>query len=438
MKVLLRALRSPRLAVWTIVAVAAYAAVASIIERSDYSAPYRTPLFLALATLLASSTAACALERTRRTIRSWRSDEVSPEARERVLLKPMISLPTPYRGELVMERVDGSLRSLGMSVRRHDDMLQARSHAVTVLGSPVFHWALTLLFVVIVLGQLTRSEGLMGIVVGSSKPDIEDSYGKLEVGPWAGGLSGALIGVPRVDWDHTAGEVSRGASPFVELRTARGDLLASGHVYANRPLRHGSMLVHSASHGLAVVVSLQTPSGAGENEVLLDYIPGQEQVEPNGFTLSGSDDAPVASVLFDLPPQPRDGTTRRVRVHIASGPASPADASAREIVLAEGESVDLGSGVRLTIERLTSYARLSVVDDWSVPFIYVLFAVAAVGLSLAIFAPYRTVRVLVVDGPEGVRVHALVRHGRGEPGFPARVERALAGAVKGGGHGRDD
>jgi hypothetical protein len=91
----------------------------------------------------------------------------------------------------------------------------------------------------------------------------------------------------------------------------------------------------------------------------------------------------------------------------------------------EGEQVAIPGGLTLTVVQLTKYARLSVVNDWSVYYIYALFVFAVIGLALAVFAPLRGARVLLVTDDQGARLHVAVRHGRGDPHFPARVEAAL-------------
>ncbi len=118
-----------------------------------------------------------------------------------------------------------------------------------------------------------------------------------------------------------------------------------------------------------------------------------------------------------------------VRVRVAPGEASPVEAATIDVVASEGEDVQIADGLVLTIDRLTSYARLSVVDDRSVYVIYALFALAVIGLTFAVFAPLRGARALVVDGDNGMCLHVTARHSRGDPHFPARVESALSRAL---------
>jgi hypothetical protein len=71
-----------------------------------------------------------------------------------------------------------------------------------------------------------------------------------------------------------------------------------------------------------------------------------------------------------------------------------------------------------------------VVDDWSVYLIYGLFVIAGVGLSLAVFTPYRVVRLLLVEGPDGLFLHADARHARRDPLFTEKVEQTLREAIE--------
>jgi hypothetical protein len=57
--------------------------------------------------------------------------------------------------------------------------------------------------------------------------------------------------------------------------------------------------------------------------------------------------------------------------------------------------------------------------------IYAIFVIAAIGLSLAIFTPCRSVRFLLVEQGDRIIVHAEARHARKDPLFAERVEAAL-------------
>lgn len=422
-----RLLRSRTLAIWAIIAFVAYAAAATVLAKDgDFAAPYGSPVFIALAGLLATSTATCAWERSRAAVRALGPRRPSESALRQLRERPPLVIGAG--GEESLGTVEAALKGLGMRVARDDAALEARAGVAGSLGSAVFHWSLALLFVVVGLGQLTRAEGLMGVVEGTARPDVAESYGALDTGRLKTKLSGRLIAVPVIEPSFVANGIEQGMTPLVEIRSAEGDVLASGHAYPNHPIRYRSMLVHSADYGLAVVASIEQEGQSISKEVLLDYVPDHSAVEPGGFSIADSSGAVLMNVAFDLPPEDVS-EAREVRVSITGG--SPAGAgSTVQHVVPEGGSLDLGDGLVLRIGRLTGYARLSVVDDWSVYYIYALFGVAMLGLMLAIFMPSRAVRVLELKAANEYTLHVAVRHGRGDPHFPGRVERALRRAVE--------
>lgn len=428
MKKLWRILRSRRLAVWAIIAFAGYSAIATVVSQDDFAAPYRHPIFFVIATLLAASTTACAWERTRTAVSNARIASISERAREQLLQRPTFVVRS---GDSGLDEAEIALRRLRMRTWRQGDVLVGRGGIGGALGSPLFHWSLALLFVVVALGQMTRAEGLMGVVQGTEKPDLPESYGKLETGPLVGQLSGYRIAVPQIVPDYTVGGIDRGPTPLVEIRTPDGSVLATGYAYANHPIRYGSMLVHENETGLAVVATIKQGEDAITEQVLLDYVEDRSQVEANGFTLHDPAGQPIFSILFDLPAQRVAEDRPSARVRIGRGILAAEGADATELVLAEGDTAEVGDGITLTVDRLTTYARLSVVDDWSVYPIYALFLSAITGLSLAIFTPLRAVRLLLTGDSEERLLHVALRHGRGDPNFPASVESALRSSMEG-------
>lgn len=423
-------LRSRKVAVWTIVAFSVYAAVATTLSDGDWSVPYGNPFFIAISALLAASTAACAWERTRAALRALKHP-ATPSAAviEQLRTRPRFTVPVAP-GPDALDRIETTLRSLHLRVTRAGDVIEARGGTLGPLGSSIFHWALALLFVVIVLGQLTRAEGLMGVVAGYSKADVPESYGTLEAGPLTGALTGRTIAVPRIEDGFTANGVEQGITPYVEIRSAAGDVLAAGHAYANHPIRYRSMLVHNNDNGLAVVTTVSTQGQDLQQEVLLDYSADRLGVDPSGFEVTGPAGESLAVILFDVP-EGGESTLEAPAVRVRAGgagwsPESPAEA---EAVLRVGESTVLPGGVTLTIDGLTKYARLSVVDDWSVYCIYALFVIGMAGLSFALFAPYRVVRATIVAEGGSRHLAVTARHGRGDPHFPGRVEAVLREAL---------
>ncbi len=429
MKPLWRLLRSRKVAVWTIIAFIVYAGIATTVSDGDWAVPYRGPIFLVIAALLTASTAACAWERTRAAVKNASLKAPSAAALARLRERPGIVVPVPD-ADSALDTAEAALRGLRMRAIRTDSAIEARAGIAGAFGSPIFHWALALLFVVVALGQLTRTEGMMGVVSGSSKVDAAESYGSLETGPLTSALTGRVIAVPSMESSFTANGVEQGITPYVEVRSADGaKVLASGHAYANHPIRYRSMLVHANSDGLAAVVRVEGAAGAFEQEVLLDYNADRTAVEPGFVGVVGADGTTMATVMVD-PAEGSTPATPLVRVRAVAGQAPVDMIPTVDVVIREGEQVEIPGGLTLTVVQLTKYARLSVVNDWSVYYIYALFLFAVVGLVLAIFAPLRGARVLLVNDEEGARLHVAVRHGRGDPHFPARVEAELRAAYQ--------
>lgn len=390
---------------------------------------FSTPLFIALCVWLAAATIACAWERTAGALRERGRLSALPESTlKRLRDHPRIAVHVPdgIGADEALARATSALRSLGLRIHAGPRIVAGRSRMYGLIGSPLFHWSLALLFVVIAGGQLARSEGLMGVVVGGSKDDVEASYRLLDRGALHPELSGLEIAVVEMDRDYRVGDVEFGPTPLVELRRD-GAVLARGFVRPNAPLRYRTMMIHGLDHGLAAVVSIDDGEESVEHEVLLDYDTGSATgVAAEGFVIDLAD-GPVA-VVFDLP---GDGPTagETPQVEIAWGPEG-ADAPTRTEVVLQGGSVTIGE-VTLTVERLTSYARLSVVDDWSVPYIYLLLTIAIVGSGIAILLPMRKAWALVRDD-DGLRIHIDVRHARSDGLWPRRVGQAVSAAVEGG------
>ncbi len=440
-------LRSPRLAVWLLAILIVYMAVSTIVPQRSYRGEelsqwaerypalaavtgslglhdaYVNIFFLALVVLLAASTAACAWQRTTRatgmlrrlgTIDSGRVGSIrsAPVAR--------IPLTGEDGGDTAYREAASALRSLGLSVRTGPLVTEASSGALGLLGSPVFHWALVGLMLAIPAGQLVRAEGQIGIVTGYEKADVAEEYGVLERGLFHGELSGLVIGVePEMPLEYIDGGVDRGAAPEVYLRDGES-VVARGRVYPNKPLRYGAMTIHMSEHGLGAVVSLVTSETAEESQYLID----RDASSPTGWGkgVQGLYDE-AGRELAEISVEPDPESTGRAVVEIDR----PGEQTLRSSSLGVGDTVELMDGASLRVEYLGSYARLSVVEDPSVPVVYLLLTIACIAAAVSVLVPYRTVW-LVRDEVDGEPVVAVsIRHSRGERSFRERVLEVLAG-----------
>ncbi len=149
-----------------------------------FHSAYTSPVFLACALLLALSTTVCSWRRTK--VAAYRLALVRSMTREQaqsLVRRPTFSVELqagtrPPRSRPSRRRCASGARSSPSG----DGYVGGGASRLGILGSPVFHWALVLVFVVLVWGQLTRAEGLMGVAEGEIKPNTQQSYGLIDSG----------------------------------------------------------------------------------------------------------------------------------------------------------------------------------------------------------------------------------------------------------------
>ncbi|MDZ4178860.1 MAG: hypothetical protein U1E29_06475, partial [Coriobacteriia bacterium] len=293
-----------------------------------------------------------------------------------------------------------------------------------LLGSPLFHWALLGLILAAPFGALSKSEGLIGIVAGYEKPDVSDSYGVFESGPLHAGTSGMLIGVePDMPLSHVVGGVDYGPAPIVVV--ADGErVVARGRVYPNSPLRFGSRTVHLSDYGLGAVIALRS----GDETVLLSQILiDRDDSEDSGWgsaTETYVDDQGREVASLTVTPLVEEGGTALVELRPATG-----EGEAK--VMRVGDEIAVMPGVTARVEHFGSYARLSVVDDASIPVIYTCLFIASIAVGVSVLVPHRVVRVLRDTAPDGRQWLLLsASHSRGDRGFVERVREAAGQAAE--------
>mgnify|MGYP001100329381 FL=1 len=162
MRALYNALRSRKLAFWLIGAFTLYATVAVIVADSDYAAAYATPLFAAISFALMLATGACAWERSARAVGMWRlGTDVTADFVKRLETSPPIAVPfnAGVDAGAALDEVARALSAKRLRVKVGDRRLTAGSSRLSVVGSPIFHWALALLFLAVGTGRLVRADG---------------------------------------------------------------------------------------------------------------------------------------------------------------------------------------------------------------------------------------------------------------------------------------
>jgi len=455
-------LRSPRLVAWLIAGIGVYIVLATLVPHGSATEPkvaawavrhpvaeryvaslglhrpYTNPVFLLLVVLLEASTIVCAWERTVSAARGSRAvGVVTPELLARLReADGRILLPAGKSREEAADAAERVLRRFRMRVRRGPVLLEADSFRFAAFGSPAFHWALAAILALIMAGQLTRAEGKIGIRVGEASRETHASYGHVEEGPlFLERHTGLDLAVSDLDSEHRAGGHDRGPSPFVSL-LREGRVLRRQWVYPNNPLRLGRLFVHYDDYGLSPAVTVLAPDGSvvATGAFFADFANmRQDGLVPVEVTLAqGASDELFLRLAIRLDPGEKPGSFIRampsgqaVDLSCRLGTSPTFTAPAR---LEPGRDVVLSSGLRVRYDGTRYYARLVVVDDWSIPYLYVAFAGACIATVFTLILPPRTVWVLAEESPER-RLLVRVRAGRSDPAFRGLVARRLAEAV---------
>jgi hypothetical protein len=258
--------------------------------------------------------------------------------------------------------------------------------------------------------SFTRAEGLMGVPVGDQRPLTAESFGQLT----SGGLhrfsaTPYLIRVDKMDLVYMIDGIDRGPAPTVSIVRPDGSVAASQVVYPNNPMRYGSLTIHPGAFGLSpgiAIVSKEGSEGARTNLIVdfADDAPGGTR--PAEFALStGEVESVLASVTVPLAKQ--SGAFVQA---LPSNPKStfvlrPAEGGAPIATgtISVGDALELPDGSGLRLLGVGYYARLSIVDDQSIPLVYALLVLALVGVSVSIL---------------GRQTLAVAAIGQGETGSP--------------------
>ncbi|TLM78082.1 MAG: cytochrome c biogenesis protein ResB, partial [Actinobacteria bacterium] len=381
---------------------------------------------------LALCTLACAVERPRVAVRTLRAGGAAPPA---LLSSPHVASAPVAAGstEAALDAASRELRAARLRVRRTVDGLAASANAWGALGSPVFHWALVLLFVAVAGGRLTRAEGAIDLPLGRFVTDESSSYlpGAVE-GPLYRGHSGLAFSASGFSGETVVDGLDRGPSAVVGVYRG-GELLAEQRVYPNSPLRYRGLLVHRASDwGWAPKLAVETTSGevlASVSALIDSTLEESAAVGPGEVEFTAPGRAP-AVIAVRIPYASREGSRGVLARAVTLTVQRAGEASRAPVTIAEGEAAPLFDGLHLRFAERGSWIRITVADDRSIPFIYGLFGLACVGLLTAVLFPPRRAWVAAIsDGDAMVRLHAVVRHARSDPGFRDRVAGAIEAAA---------
>ncbi len=460
-----RLLTSAVVATLLLAFVGLWAVLASLVPQGDYSSPaviewasvhpvaesavrvlglhhaFTAPLFLICVFVLAALTALCAWRRTRvankraRMLRSAAALRVQPSVEDPHL---EIACDPTLHPEAILRTAADTLRHLGIRTRRSGGAITAISPAWSVWGSPVFHWALVALIVMMPIGALLRSAGQIGLAVGQSKPDEPASYGLLAAGPlheWRGAQR--TIRVDAFDVNYAYSGVDRGPTPTVSVLDANGRIIKTQRVYPNNTLKTGTLTIYPADYGLSAEVSVTDASGAEvrRSTELLDFSGradgGTAPVSPLVFK-----DAKGAEWFRVYISVPLDRTQGGYVGRLPSVPSaravvtSPAGRTLIEESLRPGEEIRLPSGDALRLIDVGYYARLQLVDDPSYPFLYLSVVIAILGLGVASLSRQMIVSAWVVGTPAEARLIVRLRFWRNVTTNRDEIEAVLTRALR--------
>jgi cytochrome c biogenesis protein ResB len=333
-----------------------------------------------------------------------------------------------------------ALAELGLRTKMGEGVLSAVSPWWSVWGSAVFHCALVALMLFVLIGNLQRSDGLMGVSVGQTTPDAPASYRVLTAGPlhsWA--AVHRSFRVDSLDPDLILDGVDRGAVPTVSVLDADGTVVKTQMVYPNMMLHVGALSINCPAVGLSANIGVESTAGVelGRSHELIDFSQtATDGTVPVGllgiFDRSG---AVQMRIGVTVPLDKRGGQFAEwipsvPRAHIVVYALD--GATVLDSVIKTGEAAQLPDGRSLRLIELGWYARLSIVDDWTTPFIYAAMTIALLGLSISLLARQQIVLAAVVDGPDGPELAIRMRLWRNVPTTRADVEAALAAELSGG------
>lgn len=369
-----------------------------------------------------------------RTAFAWRQLKargiLTPEMKARIERRPDITVDLPSNRESAVLEVSERLRQAGLKTRTGKSAGYAESGVIGLFGSPVFHWSLAVFILVAALGQLTRWEGLVAVTKNSTVLESAESYGRLDPAPFALPHTGWEIGLVSVNERKVTDGIDYGWTPTVSVTDGSGRRIVKA-THANRPIRRGPLLIHYIDHGLAAVMRVEDGSGGvlGSTTVVLDFVDTTPSGTTTGVVEYESADGTSTRVQVTIDARDRRGDLPRLRPPVPSAlvfdEGGPEGTAAQRMKV--GEAVRLSDGRMLRLAEVGDYARLSVVRDWSVWWLYALMGIATLALALTLFVPHRSVWFVASEHEGMTRVSLVARESRHSELFKRAVSEAARG-----------
>lgn len=404
-------------------AVRAWAAAHPVLEAFAASAGMHNVLssavfWIALTGILAI-TIAHALAATRIAARLQRgvSGLTALEAlrlRERPNL--VIALAPDADGSAALSGLSGALDREGYRVRRGSRLIQgagSRWTDATHWLLPMLMWALVALLLVVAVGRATRHEGTMALPMGQVVREAPQSYRDALGGPF---FRGRYTGL-----ELRADEMVVGSdeSPVLRISVLRkGVGVATAWVDSETPLRYGPLTVRLNDTGIASTYSVESSSGAqvGSLPFLLRIDDSESTMTvPAGYALSYESGQPMLQLrvrmsvdtdadgrpVTEVPPSPLS-----VIETAAPGAGSYGDPVSYSL----GGSFELPDGQWLRYVAADNWGLVTVVNDWSSPYVLGLVALAALLVTAVLVVRPRLILVGLTDVGGGSALN-VVTHG---------------------------
>jgi len=415
---------------------AAHPSAERVAASMGLHAAYVTPLFFVLIVLLAASTAACAWERTKRAIAGIGASAHLTDshiARVARTQSDPIMLGEGIEPGAALAVVEQEMHRARLRTEARADAVDGRAGFIGLWGSPLFHWALVALMLVIVAGRLTRSDGNLVLPLNESIADSHDNYTYLEEGArFAERHTGLEFVAHEVDRVFVRGGVHYGPTPRVAAYRD-GVLVEETWVRPNNPLRAGGLMLQMLEFGPAVTLALESPQGPelGRKTLALRRSElASSGTVPQSFTSSsGSSDQQVEvriQVVVSRGAEANGGVSQAI-IETATAGSSDFGPPLR---LSEGEFVLLPSGERLRIAEVKDWVEVAVVNDWSVPFVYAFVGLLISGLGLSVLIPARRATVVATQTDSGWELHILTWHSRKDPMFATNIAEMVRRAAR--------
>lgn len=399
----------PSVSAWA----SAHSFVEPLVRAIGLHHAFTAPVFLACVFLLALSTAACAWRRTKAALRRARTlrgafgaDKTSVVGRHNL----QIMCDPDLDDSQILTIAAETLARLGLKTKRRDDLLSTVSSPWSVWGSPVFHWALFALMVVVLVGNLLRSDGIIAVTVGQTRADAKASYAVLRTGPlhdWNNVKRS--FRVDAFDPDYSIGGIDRGPVPTVSVLDGSGNAVKTQRVYPNMMLHAGSVAINAPAYGLSATIALVGMDGSeiGRSTQLIDFSQtatgGTVPVGGLGITESSGGQLKILVTV------PLEGTPGHFIERIPTSPSarvvvtSADGASLVDRLVKPSEDVTLPGGGAVRLVDVGWYARLSIVDDPTTPLVYATMIMAILGLATVVFARQQLVLATVIEDSESRR-----------------------------------